>query len=316
MCSNNKIKKIGLHLLKWYGVLVIFVGCIFLFISQILNIGLTEDLKGKITVICVYITIPLYLITNHFIKSIKSKNNEKVKNISIKYNKVVELNKKYEFKQMGKLNRTIKEREYSHKSFDRARANSIILYQIENNVNNIREFILDAYRNKKSYDNYIEEYLKINDTVSDSNLEQINFSRKKYNKIEKRIIKEILYDKKIYNISINVIVSYTTPSGKNTYKKNRVVEYQELCDLYMQWRNGKKYDETSKRERKYLTDKMRYDVLKRDEFKCKKCGITVKDGAKLHVDHIIPVSKGGITTLSNLQTLCDRCNLGKSDKEN
>ena len=31
---------------------------------------------------------------------------------------------------------------------------------------------------------------------------------------------------------------------KNTFKKNRVVDYQELCDLYMQWRNGKKYDET------------------------------------------------------------------------
>lgn len=309
------MKKIGLHLLKWYGTLLI-LSYLILFVISILDINITNDLEGKILTICFYSSIPLYLIINYFAKSIRNKNDEKVRQISIKYNKVVELNKKYEFKQIGKINRTIKEREYSHKSFDRARANSIILYQIENNENNIRDFILDAYRNKKTYDNYVEEYSKINDIVSDSNLEQIKFSRKKYNKIEKRIIKEILYDKKIYNISINVIVSYTTPSGKNTYKKNRVVGYQELCDLYMQWRNGKKYDETSKRERKYLTDKMRYDVLKRDDFKCQKCGITAKDGAKLHVDHIIPVSKGGTTTLSNLQTLCDRCNLGKSDKEN
>ena len=35
---------------------------------------------------------------------------------------------------------------------------------------------------------------------------------------------------------------------------------------------------------------------------------------KLHVDHIKPVSKGGKTELSNLRTLCERCNLGKSDK--
>ena len=115
---------------------------------------------------------------------------------------------KYEFKEIGKINRTIKEREYSHKSFDRARANSIILYQIENNVNNIRDFILDAYRNKKTFDNYIEEYSKIDDIISDSNLERIKFSRKKYNKIEKRIIKEILYDKKIYNISMDHILIY------------------------------------------------------------------------------------------------------------
>ena len=45
---------------------------------------------------------------------------------------------------------------------------------------------------------------------------------------------------------------------------------------------------------------MRYDVLERDDFKCQKCGISAKDGAKLHVDHIIPVSKGGITTLNQL----------------
>lgn len=84
----------------------------------------------------------------------------------------------------------------------------------------------------------------------------------------------------------------------------------------MQWRNGKKYEETSKRERAMMNDQLRYDVLKRDKYKCKICGTSAQDGAKLHVDHIIPVSKGGKTTISNLQTLCDRCNIGKSNKTN
>ena len=35
--------------------------------------------------------------------------------------------------------------------------------------------------------------------------------------------------------------------------------------------------------------------------------------AVLHVDHILPWSKGGETVEENLQTLCSVCNIGKSD---
>lgn len=54
--------------------------------------------------------------------------------------------------------------------------------------------------------------------------------------------------------------------------------------------------------------------MKRDGFRCVLCGRTAADGVKLHVDHILPVSKGGKTEVDNLRTLCDECNLGKSDK--
>lgn len=59
--------------------------------------------------------------------------------------------------------------------------------------------------------------------------------------------------------------------------------------------------------------RLRAQVLMRDEARCRLCGVTPSDGAKLHVDHIQPWSKGGETTLDNLQILCERCNVGKSD---
>ena len=64
-----------------------------------------------------------------------------------------------------------------------------------------------------------------------------------------------------------------------------------------------------------ISDKLRYQVLKRDCFKCCACGASpAKDpSVELHIDHIIPWSKGGETSLENLQTLCSRCNLGKGD---
>ncbi len=45
--------------------------------------------------------------------------------------------------------------------------------------------------------------------------------------------------------------------------------------------------------------------------KCQICGRSAKDGAILHIDHIIPISKGGRTEIDNLRTLCQSCNLGK-----
>lgn len=62
---------------------------------------------------------------------------------------------------------------------------------------------------------------------------------------------------------------------------------------------------------------LRYDVLKRDNFKCVICGKSpsTTPNIELHIDHIIPYSLGGETTIDNLQTLCSECNLGKSNKK-
>ena len=61
--------------------------------------------------------------------------------------------------------------------------------------------------------------------------------------------------------------------------------------------------------------RLRFLVMRRDCFACCLCGASpAKDpSVSLQVDHIIPWSKGGETVLSNLQTCCDRCNIGKSD---
>lgn len=61
--------------------------------------------------------------------------------------------------------------------------------------------------------------------------------------------------------------------------------------------------------------RLRFQVMRRDNFKCCICGASpAKDPTiELHIDHVIPWSKGGETSLDNLQTLCSVCNLGKSN---
>jgi hypothetical protein len=58
---------------------------------------------------------------------------------------------------------------------------------------------------------------------------------------------------------------------------------------------------------------LRYMILKRDGFRCVLCGrspATHRD-CNLHVDHVMPSSKGGPTTPGNLRTTCSLCNIGK-----
>jgi hypothetical protein len=73
--------------------------------------------------------------------------------------------------------------------------------------------------------------------------------------------------------------------------------------------------EVAYEERKKLTSRLRFAVLSRDLFRCVKCGCDASqdNSIRLEVDHILPVSKGGKTTPQNLQTLCKRCNVGKTD---
>lgn len=61
--------------------------------------------------------------------------------------------------------------------------------------------------------------------------------------------------------------------------------------------------------------RLRWHVLQRDRFTCCACGASpaLTPGVELHVDHVVPWSKGDETVLENLQTLCSACNLGKSN---
>jgi hypothetical protein len=67
------------------------------------------------------------------------------------------------------------------------------------------------------------------------------------------------------------------------------------------------------RERHLVPLSMRFRVLARDGFRCQYCGGTPQDGYVLHVDHKVPVSRGGPTEMENLVTACHLCNSGKSD---
>lgn len=65
-------------------------------------------------------------------------------------------------------------------------------------------------------------------------------------------------------------------------------------------------------KREPIPQKLRFEIFKRDSFKCQYCGASAPE-VLLHIDHIKPVSKGGTNEILNLITSCKDCNSGKRD---
>lgn len=58
---------------------------------------------------------------------------------------------------------------------------------------------------------------------------------------------------------------------------------------------------------RYISEETRMKVLARDGHQCRVCG----SREDLEIDHVVPISKGGTGEISNLQTLCRKCNRSK-----
>ena len=71
-----------------------------------------------------------------------------------------------------------------------------------------------------------------------------------------------------------------------------------------------------KGQRALMTSKLRLLIKERDNYTCQICKLSTDDEPHLllEIDHKIPLSKGGLTTESNLQTLCWKCNRSKGSK--
>ena len=135
-----------------------------------------------------------------------------------------------------------------------------------------------------------------------------------YIEFENKILKEIIFENK-NKISLHVYVDYISSKGRSYWYKDEFYTFKEILNFVKIVKQHKEYMQSTKYQRSILSDSLRYDVLKRDNFTCKICGASfLNDGVKLEVDHIFPISKGGKTEMNNLQTLCERCNRGKRDK--
>lgn len=228
-----------------------------------------------------------------------------------------DINKKYEFEVVSKTI-NLKKVFYNIVGYNNFNPD---LFLAEHLVENSQAFIgiLESEKKQeKEYAKYLAAYNSVVSNAKQEDAERIKVPYSMYLNYEKDYYHAKL--KKIrFRVDFKVVWTIDNSNWKGEGKK--VYTFQKAKDLfYAYYKQDINYESNSlhsdfvKRERALLTDSLRYDILRRDGFRCQICGATAKDGVKLHIDHIIPVSKGGKTEPQNLRTLCDRCNFGKRDK--
>ncbi|HVE56767.1 MAG TPA: HNH endonuclease, partial [Pyrinomonadaceae bacterium] len=106
-----------------------------------------------------------------------------------------------------------------------------------------------------------------------------------------------------YNGFFELIDSWIENDGKRHVFKFKLIGIEDI-DL-----NSETVEIHERR--RIIPTEIKLEVWKRDDGKCTMCGAT----DELHFDHILPFSKGGTSIkVENVQLLCARHNLEKSDK--
>lgn len=112
------------------------------------------------------------------------------------------------------------------------------------------------------------------------------------------------------------IFKYVSSGGNASTECDVIMDIDNLNRFILFLSEKIKFNKSIAGQRALMTSKLRQRIKERDGFTCKQCGASVQKEPNLllEIDHIIPVSKGGLTTEDNLQTLCWRCNRKKGNK--
>lgn len=109
---------------------------------------------------------------------------------------------------------------------------------------------------------------------------------------------------------------YVSAGGNSSARCDIKLDVENL-DKFVNYLNDLvKFRNSIQGQRALMTSRLRELIKERDNYTCKSCSISTRTERNLllEIDHIIPLSKGGFTNESNLQTLCWRCNRSKGAK--
>ena len=225
-----------------------------------------------------------------------------------------EINQKYHFRNIEVLDL---EHPYdSETNYNNVSCEDYLIYNLRFMLKRVEKAMSDTLYNYNEYDFYIENVNEL--TYNDKYNVEVPFHyTKRLVIIENKLFQqEVLKPTTIFKINVKLILikmnnDYVT-SKIQCFNRNKVEELIERLND----KHGDRYNDEGiwgsieRVERGRVSNKMRFSIYEKDNYRCRKCKRRTDD---LEIDHIIPIAKGGKSEYNNLQTLCRRCNMNKSD---
>ena len=233
---------------------------------------------------------------------------------SVAIRRLDDINNRYKFKCVS--NYIFRNSYDNERYYDLISCKDYLTYELVYCKDAVLKAINDVFNNKEIFERYTDEIDK-RCKLNDFDIPRLPLNKKLLIKIENKLFNKRI-QKPTLEFSIFVKITLTNINGYYIKSKRAVFSVKEIASIVneLKRKRGDRYlnndiwKSISNVERAKVTNRLRFAIYQRDNYRCKKCGST----ENLEIDHIIPISRGGKSTYSNLQTLCHKCNKEKGSK--
>ena len=173
-----------------------------------------------------------------------------------------------------------------------------------------------ALQNKKYKEENKDKIKESSRDYYERNKEEINKKKKIYKKENKDKISE--QNKQYKNSNKDIIKEKSKIRYKNN--KDRILK---VCKIYRDSKEGRENKRRLCAEYRAkristsdgtITKESLQELKELQKYECAECNIELEfdKPRAVHLDHFIPLSKGGTHTIGNVRYTCQKCNIGKS----
>lgn len=233
---------------------------------------------------------------------------------------IKELNSKYKFSSIYPL--IYKNCYDTTRNFEDVSCKDYLIYKFHLDTLGVRRIIKSRNNNISKEIDYKSKVDLVKDKLGNFDVSIEDLNEEKLRNIESIVFNDLIekvntdFYAEVHLYLTRGRIHRVVDEKKELFDLNEIIDVLKSIDSSKvidgrRFYSGEVWKSIERVERAKVSKELRQEIFERDGYTCVNCGSTEKES--LEIDHIMPISKGGKTEPSNLQTLCRNCNIRKGN---